>query len=324
MRSLAGRDRFFSRLVAVAIFALATGTASRAGAASTGSIRDAIAVDPGATCLDASTLAEQVQSWLGSDPLATDVSIRVHGSPDQPRVVRFEALRAGHVIATRAFNPGPASCEHLHAAVGLAIALAVNASLVGEISALVGTPPGATVAAHGPLPSWEAGLSAVAAANVLTGVAFGIDAVLERSFSSGFALRLGVFGIAALPATFDGLPGHYDQEVVAAHLDVCAGMDPAERIRLQGCLGFAGGMLIASGYGFTVPRTTVGVWTAIENSLQVLGALNSRWSIVFAPGLTIPLQRTSIVVRDRSGAQVSFHDLASVGEFIGLGANCRL
>src|SRR5258708_38687070 len=63
-------------------------------------LREAIAVEPGATCLEIATLVEHIGSWLGADALDPDVSIEGRGSPARPPVVPFPTLRAGPVIAS--------------------------------------------------------------------------------------------------------------------------------------------------------------------------------------------------------------------------------
>src|SRR6185312_14138067 len=70
-------------------------------------LRDALVVDPGASCLDRDALLDDVRTWLGSDQVDAGVTIEVRGSPDQPRNVSFRMLRDGQVVASRAFEPGP-------------------------------------------------------------------------------------------------------------------------------------------------------------------------------------------------------------------------
>src|SRR5258708_22171377 len=49
-------------------------------------LREAIAVEPGATCLEIATLVEHIGSWLGADALPPGDCFRMRGSSDQPRV----------------------------------------------------------------------------------------------------------------------------------------------------------------------------------------------------------------------------------------------
>jgi hypothetical protein len=311
------------RLIAVAALALVLGASRSAAAEGPRGLREAIAVDAGATCLDADTLVEHVRSWRGSEPVAPDIAVQVQGSADDPRVVSFRAMRGGQVIATRRFDPGPASCEHLHAAVGLAIAMALSASLADALfgpaampsTAALGAPP-ADARVH----RWSFDASVVAALDVLPGAALGLDARFEYAFTSSLGLRLGLVALAGTPGSIEGLGGHYDSELLAARGDVCAGDDLSAGVRIQGCAGFAGGALVARGHSFTVSQTALAPWTAIVNEVGLIASLGRRWGLDLALGVILPLQRLSLVVHNRTGAEIGDQPLGQAGGFVALGA----
>jgi hypothetical protein len=314
------------RLIVVAAVTVAVGAAPSAYAQGSRGLRDAIAVDAGATCLDAETLVEHVRSWLGSAPVAADVSVQVQGSPGDPRVVGFRALRGGQVIATRDFDPGPASCEHLHAAVGLAIAMALSASFADGLLGPAVRPPEAlpsAAPADTRVHRWSFGASAVAALDVLPGAALGLDARFEYAFTASLALRFGLVALAGTPGSIEGLGGHYDSGLLAARGDVCAGDDLSPRVRIQGCAGFAGGAIVARGHSFTVSQTALAPWTAIANEVDLIAALGRRWGLDLALGVILPLQRMSLVVHDRSGAEIGDQPLGQAGGFVAIGVTRR-
>jgi hypothetical protein len=281
-------------------------------------LREAIAVEPGATCLETATLVEHVQSWLGVDAADSDVSIEVRGSPDQPRIVEFRTLRAGRATAYRRFAPGPERCEHLHAALGLAIAMAIRASLIDE---LAGTMADARSRVSGPSADatrpWAIGVNALAAVAVLPGAAFGADVRIERALPHPFRVRLGLLGLGALGETL--APGHFDVWLLAPRVDLCAGLDLSRRLRGRACMGLAGGGLFAHGHGFPTSQNSLVRWFAALNGFDFVADLAESWSLDVAISAVLPLVRTSIVVRDSSRTVVEQRDLASVGGFLGVG-----
>jgi hypothetical protein len=288
-------------------------------------LRQAITVEPGATCIDASTLTEQIQSWLGTDSVDTDVVVDVRGSPEHPRVVSFRTLRSGRVVAVRTFDPGPSRCEQLHAVVGLAIAMALKASLIEEVAPSVGpTPvPTASPARPGSAPEarlpWTAALEAVAALAVLPDPAFGVEARVERALLPALRARLGLLATLAPGESFEGAPGRFTTWLLAPRLDLCAGLDVTPRLEVRGCMGMSGGGLHAEGYSYPSPRSTFLRWLAVANELGVAAELSRRWSIDADATLILPVARNSIEVRDYSGNVLFRRDLAAAGWVFGAG-----
>jgi hypothetical protein len=128
LRGLPSPRHLLAALLTTATGALSAGEAS----ADSRPLGDALRVQPGATCVTAAALDEHVQAWLGSDQVEADLWVRVEGSADDPRDVSFEMGRGAQVLARRRFQPGPGRCDHLQAALGLAIALAIRVSLLDD------------------------------------------------------------------------------------------------------------------------------------------------------------------------------------------------
>ncbi len=313
-----------SRSVALGLIAFALGAfaSGRARAADTARpLREAIAVEPGATCLDAATLVEDVESWIGADTVDADVVVDVRGSPDQPRVAGFRMLRGGRVIAVRRFEPGPSRCEQLHAVLGLAIAMALKASLIEEIAPTAASSPAPAPPPSVPraaLPRWAVGVDALAALAVLPDAAFGIDARVEIAITPTLRARLGLLALGSFGETFDA-PGHFDTWLLAPRLDLCAGFDVTRRLRASGCMGMSGGGLHAQGYAFPSTESTFIRWLAVANELEVTSELSRRWSIAASATLILPVIRNSIVLRDYSYSVLQERDLAPIGWVFGIG-----
>jgi hypothetical protein len=288
-------------------------------------LREAITVDPGASCLDAASLMDQVQSWVGTDAVDAGVGVEVRGSPDQPRVVGFRILRGGGVAAVRTFDPGPARCEQLHAVLGLAIAMALKASLIEEIAqtaaptaAAVVAPEGPAAAIEAPLP-WSAAVQPVVALAVLPDAAFGVDVRAERAIVHALRVRLGVFGVLASGETFDSAPGHFTTWLFAPRLDLCASLALVSHLQAHGCMGMSGGWLHAQGFSYPSSQSQFIRWLAVANELGLRAELSRHWAIDLDATLVLPVARNSIVVRDYSGNVILQRDLAPAGWIFGAG-----
>jgi hypothetical protein len=291
-------------------------------------LHEAITVEAGSTCLDAETLVEQVQSWVGGDTVDADVVVDVRGSPDQPRVVDFRMLRSGRVVAVRRFDPGPSRCEQLHAVLGLAIAMALKASLIEELAPTVAplpvpAAPSLPVLRADGAPSWAIASGALVAVAILPDSAFGVDARVERALTPTFRARLGLLAVLASGEAFSGTTGHFDAWLLAPRLDLCAGMDVTSGVRARGCMGLSAGGLHAQGYGFPSTQSALIRWLAVANELGVTADLSRRWSIDASATLILPVARNSIVLRDYSGDVLLQRDLASVGWIFGAGPLVR-
>jgi hypothetical protein len=291
-------------------------------------LHDAIHVEPGATCLDAATLIEQVRSWVGADSVDDRVVIEVRGSADQPRVAGFRMVRDGHAVAVRTFDPGPSRCEQLHAVLGLAIAMALKASLIEEVApttapSVAAPPPSVPIAAgSGPFP-WAVAANALLALAVLPDPGFGVDARIERRLSPTFRARLGVLAVLASGETFDGVPGHFDEWLLAPRLDLCAELEVTRRVRGRGCMGMSVGGLRAQGVSYPSSKSTFIRWLAVANELGATVDLSRHWSLEADGSLMLPVARNSIVLHDYSGNILEERDLAPVGWMLGVGPLVR-
>jgi hypothetical protein len=292
-------------------------------------LREAVTLEPGATCLDAATLIEHVRSWVGADTVDADVVVEVRGSPDHDRIVSFRMLRGSQVVAVRTFDPGPSRCEQLHAVLGLSIAMALKASLVDEVSPSVAQPtvPAPPTMLPAPPPDgllrpWAVVGEGLVALAVLPDPAFGMDARVERALTATFRARLGLLALLAAGETFD-VPGHFATWLLAPRIDVCAGLEVAPRLHARGCMGMSGGALHAAGYAYPSSRSTFIRWLAVANELGLNLELSRRWSIGAGATLILPVAQNSIVLRDYSGNVLQQRDLASVGWIFSVGPLIR-
>ena len=138
--SMAGSRRYLHEkacALAVLVIAIACPELARADEPATRPIADAIDLGP-STCLEKKALAEQVGMWLGTDVLDKRVSILV---ADAAKGVRFVVKRSGEVLGERTLSVLHVPCQEIHAAVGLGIASAIDATILTNLG--VSSAPGA-------------------------------------------------------------------------------------------------------------------------------------------------------------------------------------
>jgi hypothetical protein len=244
-------------------------------------------------------------AWLGTEKVRGDLRILVEGSTVSPRNVSIRIRSRDGEIAQRQFAPGPERCDHLHAVVGLAIALSIRASLLGEIGAK--TP--STEREH----AWGLALEPLVARGVVSGWGVGAEVRVERALLRGLTLRAGVFGMYGSEGSFPQMAGHFDVWLAAARLDACGVLEISSGIEGRACQGLAGGGLLAEGHAFPRSDSSLVRWLAVANSVDLVFRLSDDWAVNLGLELLVPLERTSIVVRNGTGAVVDQVELAAAG-----------
>ena len=276
----------------------------------------AMKIDPGVTCLDSEELVEHVASWLGTDRVAAPLAIEVQGSPHFARTVWFRIRRDGETVAERRFEPAPARCEALHAAVGLAIALALKASL---LDSLLGTPTGDGDASR----ATRVVVRALGGVSVVPGVEFGLGVGLQHLFAERIAARLSVLGLVGPYGDFRRDRGRFETWLAVGRADVCPRLVRLGALTISACVGIAAGGLYATGEAFPLSRDALIPYVAVANALELDLEVTATWSLTLGVDALVPLRRTSFVVRDQTGAVTAAHDLAGAGVLIGIGPAYR-
>jgi hypothetical protein len=280
-------------------------------------LRELLQVRPGATCVNVESLAAYIEPWLEEDTRLDDVSIMVEGSPTDPREASFRVLRAQQTVAHRAFRPGPARCEYLQAALGLAIALALRASLLEELGEALPDDPDAQTR------GWSLAAAGLATYQVLPGFAAGVELRSELGLGPSASLRFGAFGLLADGIPFDGGTGGFDAVLIAARADACVRTAWTRSLRVQACTGVLGGALYARGGASASSRSSVLAWIALPVVAALGVELSRRWSLGVEISLILPLRHLRIGVEDSSGAEVDGRSLAAVGFALSLGPMYR-
>ncbi|PRP93371.1 hypothetical protein ENSA5_42690 [Enhygromyxa salina] len=293
---------------------------------------DALAVEPGLTCLDRATLLANLLSWRDAAEVDPRVSIRVRGSSDSPRALSFVVRVRDEVAVERRFEPAPDSCADLHAVVALAIAIALDDTLatelglVDEAARVEQARPGEgdlpSQARRTPPPPRRRGpaLALTAAAGAFAGLTPGLSGGGELSLDlrplDHFDLRFGALA-THLPG-FKLDEGRVGVTLAAGRLDLCWGTAPRV-VRLRTCGGVAAGASVSVGRGYTDNFRRAIPWlggiAAVDLAVHLVGplALELRVEGVF------PFHRTRIDVRSTGGQLLASERFPVAGLVVAVG-----
>jgi hypothetical protein len=291
---------------------------------------DALALEPGATCLERRTLLADIRSWRERDQVDPRISIRVRGSPEDPRALNFVVWVRDEIAVERPFDAAPEDCTDLHAVVALAIAIALDDTLPAELG-ILDAPVEQVAPGEGDVPRFErrtrpepSRRGPALALSTLAGAFAGLTPRLsgggELSFDirprDHFDLRIG--GLATHLPGFALDSGRVGITVAAGRLDLCWGTEPLA-VRLRACGGLAAGATIAQGRGYTRNFTRTTPWFAglvgVDVAVHLVGplALELRVEGVF------PFQRTAIDVRTTSGQLLASERFPLAGVIVAVG-----
>jgi hypothetical protein len=263
-----------------------------------------IEVRSGDPCLDVRIIAEQVTRWLHRDAIDARINVLLRPSPSGGESI--EVIREGSVVAERTFDGGTASCAERQAALGLMIALALDATIVETLEPEAITAPPETPAPEVPVPSPTRVLSLDAAATVAFGSlpepAGGGTLMIELSLGERLALRFGASALATGALTLER--GRTSSTLVAARFAACTGAS-ISRFRAEACGGVSGGTVLARGRGFTLDERAVVPWLACSVGGAGRVALGSRIALRLAVDLVVPIVRAELAVVDVEGTSVA-------------------
>lgn len=292
---------------------------------------DAIAVEGEAACVERERLAEHVEAWLGRDGLDPRLDVIARERED---AVEFQLRRDGEVRVERTIDPAPRDCADRQAALALAIALAIDASVLDTIVPAppvpVAAPPAKTAEPDRPPPAPARPrlrvallVGPVALLEVLDHAAFGGEIGVELRPIAFLDVRLGVLAAGGLP--IDLADGEIAPVLVGGRADACPARSFArERLRLRLCVGIAAAATIARGRDFASNLQPALPWAAVLAGGEAEVKLAGRVGLRAHASLVAPFVRPSFVARDDGGDVVARSDAPPVGAWLGLGLAIRL
>lgn len=306
----------------------------------THAVADAIAVGP-SECFTGPDLASRVEMWLGRNEIDQRVSVQVSDLRHRGEGVVFVVTREGKSAAERRLRPREIPCADLTAAVGLAIAMAIDATFLASFLDVedlrrAEEPPSPTPpplpapvadkpspapklvrAEPKPVASFVHGaLQATGLIGVLpvptAGGTFSVDVSLSRWVELRLA-GLGTFD----PAVQLG-SGRVRVGAAAARVSPCL-VQPIDELSVAGCAGLAAGRWVARGEDFDVNHASTLPWVAAVATGEGRLRLGELTSLRFTVEGFVPFVRPSLDVEDGSGRVVASKQAATAGLGISVG-----
>lgn len=320
------------------------GTASEPTAIDPGpvAVADALVLEPGATCLEHDRLTEQVVTWLERDALDPRLTVVVEGDPLETRSLRFTLQDRGQPIAERRFAPGPSSCDDLHSVVALAIALAVDATVLESMG--IGptptptpppTPPPTPEPAlpdrtaiepsprldleprRRPADDWavRAELRGLLTVGIPPTLGGGGQLGVEAGWRDLVDVRLGALGTSS--GSRPAGEGTLTITLAAARADLCVG-PRLRRVRPRACTGVLAGGALAQGRGFLRDYRTRLPWVAMAVGGDVRVGLGPRTALSFGLDGIVSLVRPVFDLAEDFEVR-ELRDLPRFGAALGVG-----
>lgn len=292
-----------------------------------------LTVAPGLPCLEPAALAAQTAAWLRRGVVDSRIALRVDGAPALDAAVTFVVVRDGEPVAERRFDRLPRECAERRAALGLALALAVDATVLDTLG--IEPPPRPPAAV--PRAALVAPRSALRASNrgaqrpslvvwLHGGAALGVlpspvplgGATLELAWQRA-SLRAGV--VASAPASAPIGRGSAETQLLAARADACLARPLAgAALGARACVGVLAGRVSASGSGFDSPRAASEPWVALAPRLELHARLAGPLALSVAVDGFGALATPTLTVLDTNGAVLDARRLPPVGAAAELGA----
>ena len=280
-------------------------------------LAELIVVRGGGECLEQAKVVAQVTSWLEAERADARIRIAVEVDGQPPRSVSFRVLVSGRESAERQFHHPPSSCADLRSAVSLAIAIAIDSTVLESLGIANVTPPAERRTNPSPPPPlssgppresswrWGSGLEVHAQTGVLPSFSFAGYAGVDARHPV-YSVRLGAQATA--PKSVRIGAGTADVWLLAARLDGCARAWTGPLV-LGTCWGISAGPLFAEGNNFTDPLATTLGWSAIIGRIGVAIPLGERAGqhaaeLSFGVDGLIPLVRPRLRVETTDGTQL--------------------
>jgi hypothetical protein len=290
------------------------------GATPTQPVAEALETHLGAAgCADAGPLSEQLEVWTRNPELDARLRIVVREDEARRQRARFELWSAEEELVERSIEPLPTDCDAYRAALALAIAFALDATVLQELGVPPADPEPPPESELAPLPEEgedERGEERLTSREVSRGVRGGVDlggaAGLGLSpgvtLGGGLNLRFAlhpklslVFGGEVQQGLSQPLgEGQIAMRFVMARVALCGGGE-LRRVDLRGCAGTLAGSVWIDGKDYEVEHQTRAPWVALTLGPQVRAPLSSRFSFVAALDAVLPLARVEARVLDSGG-----------------------
>jgi hypothetical protein len=288
----------------------------------TRSIEEAITLEGSSACLERSSLAAAVVRWLRVNAIDARVSIAVTANESPTPSLSFVVQREGETVAVRQFASPPTACQDVRASLSIAIAMAIEATILAPPTA---TPPASpsrsqpsesstapeSLRVVSASPRVALHLDTVILVAVLPKLTMGGRIGVELELASSFSLDLS--GIATLNSRASVGPGEADTRLVAGELDACW-LTPRRLVRFRACGGAAGGSVFARGAGYAPSLSAHFPWAAFVARAGLRARLWQPLDLELGLSGFLPWIRPELQVStSEGGAPLASRSLPSIG-----------
>jgi hypothetical protein len=292
-------------------------------------LHDAMQVSAG-PCIQQGRLARLTATWLGYEEIDARLEIVVELRGDD--VVAFELRNDGAVKVEREM-PAPPDCSDRHAAVALAIAMAIDASVFA--AAVPETPAPAVVepavatdddapeltarkrvtAPPQPRARVDVFAGALAGFELLPGVAFGGRVGVSVGATRWLDVDVEALAVGGLPFALE--PGEVQPTLAAGAVSACP-VRRWNRFQLRLCVAMAAGAVVARGRGFDESLTTTLPWVAGRATGDVRFRLSRLVWLGILAGFVAPIVRTNFRTQNQNGAERETREVAAAAGIVGI------
>lgn len=261
-------------------------------------ITDAITLTPHASCFERGAIEAQVEAWLGTAQVPADIRVNIEGDAQDPRSATFRIERAG-AVRERRFDHLPLHCADATAVLGLAVALAIDASLLDDWIAPVQTmAPLAAAPALIRRPRLRLTLQLAAGQGAIPGTSGGAKLGLGYAPVPWLSVHMQALALFSFGNRVAGSIGVFDARAFAAMPSLCTG-GKAGRIRLDLCTGAALGLLQVRGRNFVRSESQHGLWSVAVAGGRISLLMGSCYWALDVEGV-FPLYVPAVAAADQA------------------------
>jgi hypothetical protein len=264
------------------------------------SVNDVVRVVIKSPCFDNESLADEIEEWLGRDTIDHRVqSIQVRASQG---VLSYAIEMEGQPPTVREFPELPRDCTEQRSAIGLSIALAVDAL---ESDLIPVEPP--------PAPQFQLTGFGILTTGVPSVVGLGGGLGVEWRPGRVASLRIGIEGVTSARSQRlrDDLDFEYGSRLITSRTEGCL-RGTTTHVEIAGCGGFRWGALWTVPSGQFAGNTTSHGWYALSVSAELRFFTRGSFGVLVGVDLILPLRETTVAVRDEFGALSAWRQFPSV------------
>jgi hypothetical protein len=133
-----------------------------------------------------------------------------------------------------------------------------------------------------------------------------------------FGVRMSALAVTAPDVGFAKHAITFAAVLTAARVDACVRGELSQTLRAHVCAGVLGGVLFATGRGYSGKNTQL-AWVSAANAAGASLALSSRWSLDVEVAVDFLLRPLRIGIHDQTGREVDARAIPTLGLLASIG-----